>query len=124
NYSKDDILKLYLDRAYMGGGNFGVVAAAEYYFGKRVQDITLAEAAMLAGVYKAPGRWAPHIDIAAARGRANVVLTNMVSAGFLTEGQVAQARRNPAQIVERTAEVNSPNYFLDWAFLEARRLIG
>ena len=124
NFTKDDILKLYMDRAYMGGGNFGVVAAADYYFGKRVQDITLAEAAMLAGLYKAPGRWAPHIDIAAARGRANVVLSNMVNAGFLTEGQVAQARRNPAEPVERTAEINSPNYFLDWAFLEARRLIG
>ena len=124
NYSKDDILKLYLDRAYMGGGNFGVVAAAEFYFGKRVQDVTLAEAAMLAGLYKAPGRWAPHIDIAAARGRANVVLSNMVNAGFMTEGQVAQARRNPAQPVERTAEIEAPNYFLDWAFLEARRIIG
>ncbi|MFN3504484.1 MAG: transglycosylase domain-containing protein, partial [Allorhizobium sp.] len=70
HYSKDEILKLYLDRAYMGGGNFGVVAAAEYYFGKRIQDISLAEAAMLSGLYKAPGRWAPHIDLAAARGRA------------------------------------------------------
>lgn len=124
NYSKDEILKLYLDRAYMGGGNFGVTAAAEYYFGKAVQDVTLAEAAMLAGLYKAPGRWAPHIDLAAARGRANVVLSNMVNAGYLTEGQVTAARRRPAEPIDRSHEINSPNYFLDWAFLETKRLVG
>lgn len=124
NYTKDEILKLYLDRAYMGGGNFGVVAAAEYYFGKQIQDINLAEAAMLAGLYKAPGRWAPHIDIAAARGRANVVLSNMVNAGYLTEGQVTAARRRPAEPVDRSDEINSPNYFLDWAFLETKRIVG
>jgi penicillin-binding protein 1A len=84
NYSKDQILKLYFDRAYMGGGNYGVTAASEFYFGKRVQDINLAEAAMLAGMFKAPGNYAPHVDLAAARGRANLVLTNLVASGFLT----------------------------------------
>ncbi len=123
HYSKDEILKLYFDRAYMGGGNFGVTAAAEYYFGKRVQDINLAEAAMLAGMFKAPTRYAPHVDLAAARGRANLVLSNLVAAGFLTEGQVTAARRHPASPIERTADVNSPNYFLDWAFDEAKRII-
>ncbi|MDV3251563.1 PBP1A family penicillin-binding protein [Devosia sp. BK] len=123
HYSKDEILKLYFDRAYMGGGNFGVTAAAEYYFGKRVQDINLAEAAMLAGMFKAPTRYAPHVDLAAARGRANLVLSNLVASGFLTEGQVTAARRHPASPIERTADVNSPNYFLDWAFDEAKRII-
>ncbi len=123
HYSKDEILKLYLDRAYMGGGNFGVVAAADYYFGKKVQDINLAEAAMLSGLYKAPGRWAPHIDLAAARGRANVVLSNLVAAGFLTEGQVTAARRHPATPISRAADANSPNYFLDWAFEQSKGLI-
>lgn len=123
HYSKDEILKLYLDRAYMGGGNFGVVAAADYYFGKRIQDISLAEAAMLSGLYKAPGRWAPHIDLAAARGRANVVLSNLVAAGFLTEGQVTAARRHPATPISRAADANSPNYFLDWAFEQSKQLI-
>lgn len=123
HYTKDEIFKLYLDRAYMGGGNFGVVAAADYYFGKRIQDVSLAEAAMLSGLYKAPGRWAPHIDLAAARGRANVVLSNMVAAGFLTEGQVTAARRHPATPVARTEDANSPNYFLDWAFEQSKQLI-
>ena len=123
HYSKDEILKLYLDRAYMGGGNFGVVAAADYYFGKKITDISLAEAAMLAGLYKAPTRFAPHVDLAAARGRANVVLTNMVQAGFLTEGQVTAARRHPASPVDRASDLNSPNYFLDWAFEETKAII-
>jgi penicillin-binding protein 1A len=123
HYSKDEILKLYFDRAYMGGGNFGVVAASDYYFGKRVQDISLAEAAMLSGLFKAPTRYAPHVDLAAARGRANLVLSNMVAAGFLTEGQVTAARRHPATPIDRIADANSPNYFLDWAFEESKTLI-
>ncbi|SFZ86638.1 penicillin-binding protein 1A [Devosia enhydra] len=122
HYSKDEILKLYLDRAYMGGGNFGAAAAAEFYFGKPVTEITLAEAAMLAALYKAPTRFAPHVDLAAARGRANQVLSNLVDAGFLTEGQVTAARRNPATPVNRSTELNSPNYFLDWAFEETKKL--
>jgi len=123
NYSKDQILKLYFDRAYMGGGNYGVTAASEFYFGKRVQDISLAEAAMLAGMFKAPGNYAPHVDLAAARGRANLVLTNLVAAGFLTEGQVTAARRHPASAIDRSNDINSPNYFLDWAFEEAKKII-
>jgi penicillin-binding protein 1A len=123
HYSKDQILKLYFDNAYMGGGNFGVVAAADYYFGKKVQDIGLAEAAMLSGLFKAPTRYAPHVDLAAARGRANLVLSNLVAAGFLTEGQVTAARRHPATPIDRVADANSPNYFLDWAFEESKALI-
>nr|WP_295888457.1 PBP1A family penicillin-binding protein [uncultured Devosia sp.] len=123
HYTKDEILKLYFDRAYMGGGNFGVVAASDYYFGKKVQDINLAEAAMLSGLFKAPTRYAPHVDLAAARGRANLVLSNMVAAGFLTEGQVTAARRHPATPISRAADANSPNYFLDWAFEQSKLLI-
>ncbi|HWA19995.1 MAG TPA: PBP1A family penicillin-binding protein [Devosia sp.] len=124
HYSKDEILKLYFDRAYMGGGNFGVAAASEYYFGKKVTDINLAEAAMLAGLFKAPTKYAPHVDLAAARGRANLVLSNLVDAGFLTEGQVTAARRNPATPIERNDDRDSPNYFLDWAFEQVRTLVA
>ena len=101
NLSKREILKLYLDRAYMGGGTFGVGAAAEFYFGKKVQDLDLSECALLAGLFKAPTRYAPHINLPAARLRANEVLTNMVQAGYMTEGQVVAARQHPAVPVER-----------------------
>ncbi len=121
NLSKKEILKLYLDRAYMGGGAFGVAAASEFYFGKNVKEINLAEAAMLAGLYKAPAKYAPHINLPAARARANEVLTNMVQAEYMTEGQVISARRNPAQIVERDNK-DSPDYFLDWAYEEVKQM--
>ena len=121
NLTKKEILKLYLDRAYTGGGTFGAAAAAEFYFGKNIKDVNLAEAAMLAGLYKAPTKYAPHINLPAARARANQVLTNMVQAEFMTEGQVISARRNPADIVERDT-LESPNFFLDWAFGEVKRL--
>jgi penicillin-binding protein 1A len=124
HYSKDDILKLYFDRAYMGGGNFGAAAASEYYFGKKITDVTLAEAAMLAGLFKAPTNYAPTVDLAAARGRANLVLSNLVDAGFMTEGQVAAARRTPATPIDHASTVNSPDYFLDYAFAELQPLLS
>jgi penicillin-binding protein 1A len=119
--SKREILKLYLDRAYMGGGTFGVQAAADFYFGKSVRDVTLAEAAMLAGLFKAPTKFAPHINLPAARARANSVLNNMVEAGFLTDGQIYAARQNPATPVDRKRNV-SPDWYLDWAFDEVKKL--
>lgn len=120
--TKNEILKLYLDRAYMGGGTFGVDGAAHFYFNKSARDVTLAEAAMLAGLFKAPTKYAPHINLPAARARANVVLDNLVDAGFMTEGQVFGARRNPAFAVDRRYEA-SPNYYLDYAFDEMRKLV-
>ena len=122
NLSKDEILKLYLDHAYMGGGTFGVEAASEFYFGKSVKDIDLPESALLAGLFKAPARYSPTANLPAARARANQVLSNMVEAGFVTDGQVASARRHPAEIAQRATDPNSPDYFLDWAFEQVKAL--
>ncbi len=119
--SKNEILKLYLDRAYMGGGSFGVAAAADFYFGKSAKDLTLAESAMLAGLFKAPTKFAPHVNLPAARARASVVLQNMVEANFLTEGQIQIALRNPATPVDRGRETVPDNY-LDWAFDRVKRM--
>jgi penicillin-binding protein 1A len=123
NLTKKEILQLYLDRAYMGGGTFGITAASQFYFGKGVKDLTLAEAAMLAGLFKAPAKYAPHVNLPAARARANTVLGAMVDGGFLTEGQVIGARRNPATPVDR-GNTQQADYFLDWAFDEVKRLAG
>src|SRR6202023_2029761 len=120
--SKNEILKLYLDRAYLGGGAFGVDAAAEYYFGKSVRDVTLPEAAMLAGLFKAPTKFSPLVNLPAARARANVVLDNLVDNGFMTEGQVYGARRDPATPIDRR-DAGAPNYYLDYAFDEMRKLV-
>lgn len=121
NLTKKEILRLYLDRAYMGGGTFGAAAAAQFYFGKSITDINLAESAMLAGLFKAPARYAPHVNLPAARARANEVLTNLVQGGLMTEGQVVAARLNPASVIDR-AEVSAPDFFLDWAFDEVQRI--
>ncbi|MBK5567937.1 transglycosylase domain-containing protein [Ensifer sp. SSB1] len=121
NLSKKEILRLYLDRAYMGGGTFGAAAAAQFYFGKSITDVSLAESAMLAGLFKAPARYAPHVNLPAARGRANEVLTNLVQGGLMTEGQVIAARLNPASVIDR-AQVKAPDFFLDWAFDEVQRI--
>lgn len=121
NLSKKEILSLYLDRAYMGGGTFGAAAASQFYFGKKITDVSLAESAMLAGLFKAPAKYAPHVNLPAARARANDVLSNLVQSGLMSEGQVIGARRNPATAIDR-ADVKAPDYFLDWAFDEVQRL--
>jgi penicillin-binding protein 1A len=120
--TKRQILKLYLDRAYMGGGAFGVEAASQFYFAKSVRDISMSEAAMLAGLFKAPTKYAPHNNLAASRARANEVLSNLVEAGFYTSGQVYNARLHPATPIE-TRRGESPDWFLDFAYAEIRRKI-
>lgn len=118
---KREILRLYLDRAYLGGGAFGVQAASEFYFGKSVRDLSLAEAAMIAGLFKAPTKYAPHINLPAARARAADVLNNMVEASYLTEGQIYAALRNPATPIDRSQE-STPDWYLDYAYDEVKRL--
>jgi penicillin-binding protein 1A len=120
--SKRDILKLYLDRAYMGGGTFGVEAAAQFYFGKSVREVNMAEASMMAGLFKAPTKYAPHVNLPAARARANDVLSNLVEAGFYTAGQIHNARLNPAKVIE-TRNTASPDWFLDFAYEEIQRVM-
>lgn len=120
-YSKREILKMYLDRAYMGGGAFGVEAAAQFYFGKSIREVNLAEAALLGGLFKAPTKYAPHINLPAARARTNEVLQNLVEAGFYSASQVHEARLNPAKIVE-ARQSESPDWFLDYAFEEIQRI--
>jgi len=120
--SKDEILKMYLDRSYLGGGNYGVEAAAQFYFGKSIRDVTLPEAAMLAGLFKAPSRFAPHVNIEAARARANVVLYRMLDVGYITQGELFGARRRPAEVAN-VPNLYSPDYFLDWAYRETLQLL-
>ena len=120
-FSKFEILKMYLDRAYLGGGAFGVEAASQFYFSKSVREINLSEAALLAGLFKAPSRFAPHVNLPASRARTNDVLSNLVEAGYMSAGQVHAARLNPARVTE-PRQAQSPDWFLDWAFEEVQRI--
>ena len=120
--TKAEILKMYLDRTYMGGGTYGMEAAAQFYFGKSVRDVNLAEAAVLAGLFKAPSSYAPHVNLEAARERAAVVMGRMLDVGYITQGELLEATRNPAQVVKHD-NFASPDYFLDWAYKETLDII-
>ena len=115
--SKQEILKLYLDRSYLGGGNYGIEAASQFYFGKSVRDISLYESAILAGLFKAPTTYAPHQNLAAAKARANVVLYRMLDAGFITQGELLQAKRETL-VVQSHANSSAPDWYLDWVYLD------
>src|SRR4030095_5288124 len=88
-FSKDQILELYLNRVYFGGGAYGIDAASRRFFGHSARQLTLSEAAIIAGLVKAPSNYSPTADAEAAKGRAGVVLQTMVDNGFITVDQGA-----------------------------------
>ncbi|MBN2906772.1 MAG: PBP1A family penicillin-binding protein [Rhodobacteraceae bacterium] len=112
-YSKDEILTIYLNRAYLGAGARGFEAAAQRYFGKSANQVSVSEAAMLAGLLKAPTTYAPTNNLQRARDRANVILGLMQDQGYLTAKQTAIAKANPAEL-SAAAESRSGGYFADW----------
>lgn len=112
-YSKEDILSIYLNRTYLGAGAQGFEAASQRYFGKSARDVDPAEAAMLAGLLRAPSRYAPTTNIQRARDRANVVIDLMQDQGFLTRVEADIARANPAKL-SPAAQARAGGYFADW----------
>lgn len=112
-FSKDEILELYLNRVYFGGGTYGVEAAARHYFGRSARDVSLPQSAMLAGLLKAPSRYAPTRSVKAASARAEEVLDNMVEAGFLTEAQAKAAGQQPLGLRAKGDDTGFP-YAVDW----------
>ncbi|MFN3614726.1 MAG: transglycosylase domain-containing protein [Rubrimonas sp.] len=112
-FDKEDILAVYLNRVYLGAGAYGFEAAAQRYFGKSAAFLNPAEAAMLAGLLKAPSRFSPTADIARAQARAALVVTAMEEEGYLTPAQAAEARANPAQL-SSAAAARAGGHFADW----------
>ena len=112
-YTKDQILTLYLNRVYFGAGVYGIDAAAQRFFGKPPERLTLSEAAMLAGSVKAPARYNPLADADAAMSRAAVVLRAMEDAGFIDDKTRAEAQATRPRIVRGTGTPGS-GYFADW----------
>ncbi|BCW86886.1 Biosynthetic peptidoglycan transglycosylase [Alphaproteobacteria bacterium SO-S41] len=122
-YSKDEILTLYLNRVYFGAGTYGVEAASRRYFNKSARDLTLKEAAILAGLLKAPSRLAPTKDAEAAEDRAQVVLNSMVEAGFISEADRKDAdKARPNVMVTRSSP--GADYFADWVLEQVPGFIG
>lgn len=112
-YSKDQILTLYLNRVYFGGGAYGIEGASERFFKKSARELTLPEAAMLAGLLKAPSHYSPTNSIERARQRAAIVLANMEREGFITREDEQYALAYPASLEGYSAS-GSINYFVDW----------
>ncbi|MFC4292528.1 transglycosylase domain-containing protein [Sphingorhabdus arenilitoris] len=119
--SKDDILERYLSNAYFGENIYGLRAASMYYFYRKPENLTLAQAAMLAGVVQSPSRLAPTRHPKNAAKRAKMVLNAMVAAGYLTEEKAA-AVRMPRTDVRLKNDLPSGTYFADWAMPQAREL--
>jgi penicillin-binding protein 1A len=112
-YSKEDILTIYFNRAYLGAGSRGFEAAANRYFGKSSADVNPAESAMLAGLLKAPTSYAPTNNMQRAVDRANIVLGLMEEQGYITPEQARDARARPAQL-SQAAQARAGGYFADW----------
>src|SRR5881397_1218828 len=108
-FSKNQILELYLNRVYFGGGAYGIDAASRKFFGHGADHLSLGEAAIIAGLVKAPSNYSPTADVEAARDRSSVVLETMVRNGFISEGDAASV--DPAKIrVQQTTSNNSVRY--------------
>src|SRR4051794_14905799 len=121
-FSKDQILELYLNRVYFGGGAYGIDAASRKFFGHGADHLSLGEAAIVAGLVKAPSNYSPTADIEAARSRSGVVLDTMVKNGFITPSVAASV--DPANVrIEKTTNNNSVRYFTDWALPQLETLI-
>ena len=121
-FSKDQVLELYLNRVYFGGGAYGIDAASRKFFGHGADHLSLGEAAIIAGLVKAPSNYSPSADVEAARTRSAVVLQTMVRNGFITAGTAAAV--DPARVrIQQTSSQNSVRYFTDWALPQLDTLI-
>jgi len=121
-FSKEQILELYLNRVYFGGGAYGIDAASRRFFGHPATRLSLEEAAIIAGLVKAPSRYAPSADPEAARNRARTVIGVMQEAGKISEATARDADLHSVKIVPQPRQ-NSVRYFTDWALPQLDMLI-
>ncbi|MFO0388604.1 MAG: transglycosylase domain-containing protein [Alphaproteobacteria bacterium] len=124
-FTKEQIMSIYLNRVYLGAGNYGVDAAAKRYFNKSAKDMTLSESAIIAGLLKAPSRFAPTANIELSRKRAEQVLVNMREADYLTDEQATKAIAELHKSAEKKAYTAQSNlYFADWIMDQIPEFIG
>jgi penicillin-binding protein 1A len=121
-FSKDEILELYLNKVYFGGGAYGIDAASRKFFGHPGEQLSLPEAAIIAGLVKAPSRYSPTADKVAAVGRAKVVLSTMQDAGTLSAAEAAGADFDTVRFAAEKGQ-NSVRYFTDWALPQLDLLV-
>jgi penicillin-binding protein 1A len=121
-FSKEQILELYLNKVYFGGGAYGIDAASRKFFGHPGDSLTLAEAAVIAGLVKAPSHYSPTADADAAVARASVVLDLMTETGKITSAEAAAADPRSVKLAPEPRQ-NSVRYFTDWALPQLEMLI-
>ncbi|MDB5684623.1 MAG: penicillin-binding protein, partial [Sphingomonas bacterium] len=121
-FSKDEILELYLNKVYFGGGAYGIDAASRRFFGHGGDRLSLAEAAIIAGLVKAPSNYSPTADAQAAIGRAGVVIETMRETGKITAAQAEAADPEAVKLAPEPRQ-NSVRYFTDWALAQLDTLI-
>jgi penicillin-binding protein 1A len=122
-FSKDQIIELYLNRVYFGGGAYGIDAASRRFFGHSATTLSVGEAAIIAGLVKAPSNYSPTADVDAARGRGQVALELMVETGAVTRAQADTANIDGIEFARATARQNSNHYFVDWVLPQLDTLI-
>ena len=122
-YSKKQILGMYLSRIYFGGGAYGLEAAAHRYFNKPASRLTIAEAAILAGIPKSPTHYNPADDYDASLERSHLVLDAMVDTGAISSGQRAEAEARPPHAYKQ-APTEAAQYFVDWVDGQVRQMVG
>jgi penicillin-binding protein 1A len=123
SFSKDQILELYLNRVYFGGGAYGIDAASRRFFGHPASQLSIAEAAVIAGLVKAPSNYSPTADAEAARGRAGVVIQLMRENETITAAQAAAADPSQVRLVPNPERTDIARYFTDWALPQLDMLI-
>lgn len=113
NLDKREILELYLNKIYFGHGAYGVEMAAQTYFGKSVRDVTLAEAAIIAGLIKAPSTYSPFNDLGKARVRQQIVLLRMVEEGYLSQSEMDKTFKQQVYLSSSRKGLEANNYFTE-----------
>ncbi|HDZ83719.1 MAG TPA: penicillin-binding protein, partial [Nitrospirae bacterium] len=112
--TKEEIIEIYLNKIYFGHGAYGVEMAARAYFGKPVSDVSLAEAALICGLVKAPSRYSPYVNLDKAKQRQYIVLKRMEDEGYITAEQAAEAYEKPLYLSSAKYKKYTPDYFLEY----------
>ena len=123
-FTKKQILSIYLNRVYLGSGTYGVQAASEKYFNKKVEDLNLYECAVIASLLKAPSRYNPIANKNLSKERASLVLENLIKSKMITKQKVKEAKNNSQKYSKFTTPPKSTRYFIDWLLPRVKSYVG
>ena len=123
-FSKEQLLSIYLNRVYLGSGTYGVQAASEKYFNKKVEELNLYECALIASLLKAPSKYNPIANEKLSRQRTSKVLENMKKSNLISAKNIAEAKLNNKSYNKFTSAPKSTRYFIDWLLPRVKSYLG